>query len=291
MDFFPAREAHLHGFDISFKLINSKISNINKNPMKYPIQYKEIFDFMFDENSFESCPEKPINIIDACHQKNEELALQMVKDDPKKCIEFKDDLNQNALHYAISNQMYSLIRKLILEGINYEQKSIANLTPIDLIFFFENEKDKIDMMRFLDNVFEKSDKINIEIAKEMSMEQIRNDEKKKEEQQMLELSKKKEKIQHEKNLKLQQKKNKAEIKKQKKMDEKNQNRELKNMKCEDTMYIEKELRIKKKEEENCKLIFALKKKALKFEKLQLKHFFFDCEKNDAFWDEETFYNQ
>ena len=75
------------------------------------------------------------------------------------------------------------------------------------------------------------------------------------------------------------------------MDEKNQNRELKNMKCEDTMYIEKELRIKKKEEENCKLIFALKKKALKFEKLQLKHFFFDCEKNDAFWDEETFYNQ
>lgn len=289
--YFPSREAHLHGFNVSHQLINNKISTINKNPKKYPEQYKEIFDFMFNDNNLNVCPKQPVNIIDACHQKNENLALEMVKQDPQKCIEFIDDLNQNALHYAISNQMYSLSKKLILAGINYEQKSIANLSPIDLVFFYENEKDKIQMMKFLDGVFEKLDKNNIELAKEISLEDIRIEEKKKVEKIIIERKQKKEQIQQQKNQNLILKKKKLELKKQKKLEDKYQNRELRLMNFEDTMYIEKELRIKQKKEEYDRFFMELYKQEKKIKNIKLNQFFFDCEKNDDFWNKNVFDNQ
>ena len=289
--FFPAREAHLCGYEISYKLINNKISNINKNPEKYPIQSKEIMDFMFDESTFDICPEEPQNILDACFVKNEDLALKMLKENPQLCIEFQDDLNQNALHYAIQYQMYSLTKKLILEGINFEQKSIANLNPIDLIFFYKNENDKLKMMKFLDIIFAKLDKNNIEKAKEDSMMDFKIIQENIKIQKEKEHMKKKQQLDFIKNKKLQEKKYKAELKKQKKIDTKVQNRELALMNKQDTMYIEKELRIKKKEHENEKLYFKLKKKHKKYESLLLKHFFFDCENVNSFWDENNICEQ
>jgi hypothetical protein len=289
--FFPAREAHLCGYEILYKLINNKISNINKNPEKYPIQSKEIMNFMFDESNFDICPEKPQNILDACFLKNEELALKMVKEDPQLCIHFLDDLNQNALHYAIQHQMYSLCKKLILEGINFEQKSIANFSPIDLIFFYKNENDKLNMMEFLDIVFAKLDKNNIEKAKEDSMNdfkyeqeniQIQKEEQKQKKIKELEFIKKK---------KLIEKKHRVQLKKQKKFDTNIQYKEIQLMDSEDTMYIEKKFRIKQKEHENEQLYIKFLKKSKKKEKLLMKDFFFNCEKFEIFWEESDMVDQ
>lgn len=282
--FFPAREAHLYGYEISYKLINNKISNINKNPDKYPVQSKEIMDFMFDESTFDICPEEPKNILDACFLKNEELALKMVKEDTHSCIHFLDDVNQNALHYAIQHQMYSLTKKLILEGINFEQKSIANLNPIDLIFFYENDNDKLKMMKFLDIVFAKLDKNNIEKAKEDSMMDFKYEQENMKIQKETENIKKKQELESIKKKKVIEKKYKAQLKKQKKIDTNIQYKEIQLMNNEDTMYIEKEIRIKQKEYENQQLNIKFLKQSKKKEKLLMKDFFFNCEKVETFWE-------
>ena len=285
MDFFQHEKPIYAVMKFLYKLINNKISNINKNPEKYPIQSKEIMNFMFDESNFDICPEKPQNILDACFLKNEELALKMVKEDPQLCIHFLDDLNQNALHYAIQHQMYSLCKKLILEGINFEQKSIANFSPIDLIFFYKNENDKLNMMEFLDIVFAKLDKNNIEKAKEDSMNdfkyeqeniQIQKEEQKQKKIKELEFIKKK---------KLIEKKHRVQLKKQKKFDTNIQYKEIQLMDSEDTMYIEKKFRIKQKEHENEQLYIKFLKQSKKKEKLLMRDFFFNCEKYEIFWKE------
>jgi len=129
----PYQEAFLHEYDISHKIMMNRIKAILFYPEKYPDQIDEINEWMENKSKINISAKKSYNLIDACYEKNDELAFKILETNPEK-INSLDDLNQNALHYAVSNKQYLLIKKLILMGIDYHKKSIANLTPLDVIY-------------------------------------------------------------------------------------------------------------------------------------------------------------
>ena len=154
---FPYREALLHKYDISHKIIMNRIKAVLLYPDKYPAQIVEINEWMFDKSNLDKSTEKSDNLIDACYHKNDELAFKILENNPE-IINSLDDLNQNALHYAIYNKQYPLIKKLILMGCDYHKKSIVNLSPLDVIHTLDID-DQCEMFIFLNNIIRNKDKL------------------------------------------------------------------------------------------------------------------------------------
>lgn len=209
---YPYREALIHKYVTSYTIIMNRVKAILFNPDKYPEQSDEINNWMIDKTQFDKCKENSDNLIDACYLNNDELAFKILENNPDS-INTLDDLDQNALHYAISNKKYSLIKKLILMGIDCHKKSIADLTPLDIVHTLKKE-DESEMILFLKNIFLNKDKLI------------------KEESEKKELEKKK--------YKLELKKNKENRKKEKKNNFKKELFELENMMKEDTMLLKKQ---------------------------------------------------
>ena len=189
----------------------NRIKAILSYPDKYPEQIDEINEWIENKSKIDLSTPNSHNLIDACYQKNDELAFKILETNPEE-INALDDLNQNALHYAVSNKQYSLIKKLILMGIDCHKKSIANLTPLEVINTLDTD-DQCDMFIFLNNIIRNKDKLI------------------KEENEQEELNKK--------NHKYSLKKNKEYIKKQKKKDLKKELIELENMAQEDPILLKK----------------------------------------------------
>lgn len=172
---YPYREALLHKYDTSYTIIMNRVKAILFYPDKYPEQSDEINTWMRDKKQFDKCMENSDNLIDACYLNNDELAIEILEKNPDSI----NELDQNALHYAISNKKYSLIKKLILMNIDCHKKSIADLTPLDIVHTLKKE-DACEMIIFLTNIFLNKDKLIKEEAekKELAMEKYKSELKK-----------------------------------------------------------------------------------------------------------------
>jgi ankyrin repeat protein len=208
---YPYREALLHKYDISHKIIMNRIKAILLYPNKYPDQIVEINEWMLNKSNVDESTEISDNLIDACYHKNEEVAFKILENNPE-AIHSLDDLNQNALHYAISNKQYPLIKKLILMGVDYHKKSIVNLTPLEVINTLSSD-DQCDMFIFLNTIIKNKDKL---IKEEIEQKEL-----------------------NKKNNKSLIKKNKENIKKHKKNNLKKELLELENMSQEDPYLLKK----------------------------------------------------
>jgi len=277
---FPHREAHLHNYMNIYQIIMNRIKFINDHPEDYQEQYKIILDWMTNVEDFDTCPKQPANIIDACYQQDEKKALEFLENDPK-CIELIDDLEQNALHYAIAHQMYSLIRKLILMGINTTKKNATNLTPIDLAFTLGKDSQK--MFDFLSNCITKKDKLLVEQKKEQELTEkrlkIQHDLEEKEK-----LKKEHdEKIKEAQKIKKEKDKLKKLKKKQKKIDDKNESHELKLMHDEDERFHDLELKKLQQIQYRNEMLQRQKEYQLYLE----NSFLFNCENKSTFWNQTS----
>ena len=272
---FPSREAHLHNFLTIYRIITNKIRIIVRYPDKYPKQAVEVVEWMTDEKEFDTPVENSRHIIDACYQNNEELALTILKEDPGQ-IHLHDDLEQNALHYAVANKMLRLIPKLIQLGIDYEKKSIGNISPIEIIETIEKKDDAIQVLRVLDRHIAKREKY----IEEQKMNQLKLQNKLLEEKEELKkVEERKKVLENKKNEVLNKKKVNEQRKKQKKIDLKIQYKELSLMELEDDL-----IHLKKFNQELISAYHSVKE-SLIYHNRKTNSFFFDTEEENSFWNE------
>ena len=155
---YPVYEALINSYINSYELIKKKIDLIKKNIEKCP-QFKDDIKEYIDFHS--SQDNDLINrfyvLLDLITENKEDESIEYFNKnkDIVNCIE---NHGQNALFYAISRNMKSLVKKLIMNDIDYERCNVRNSNILDVARTLDSGSDEMIfyILKTIDNKVKKN---------------------------------------------------------------------------------------------------------------------------------------